>query len=109
MKSELYKQEQEEIVDQIIEILELDDENSITLYALDNDEDKQKKIMKLSINIRKYFTFTGIAGVKEKMKRPWLSIIKNVCKLKYKITMKDKWVNIDGRGFKTTMYTFTQL
>lgn len=112
LKSELYKTEQEEIVDQIvgtdkiIGILGLDKDKSITLYELDNDEEKQKKIMGLSINIRKYFTYTSIIGVKKKLKRPWLSIIKNVCKLKYRIEKKDKWMNVDGKGFKTTKYTF---
>lgn len=108
LKSELYKKEQEEIVDQIIEILNLDNEHSITLYALDNDEEKQKKIMDLSINIRKYFTYTSIIGVKKKLKRPWLSIIKNVCKLKYRIEKRDSWMNVDGKGFKTTKYFLFQ-
>jgi hypothetical protein len=40
LKSELYKQEQDEITDKIIEILELDDENSIILYNLDNNKEK---------------------------------------------------------------------
>jgi hypothetical protein len=76
LKSELYQKEQDEIVDKIIKILELDKDNCITLYELDNDKEKQKKIMELSIPIRNFFTYTGIAGVKETMKRQWLSIIK---------------------------------
>jgi glycerol dehydrogenase-like iron-containing ADH family enzyme len=86
LKSELYQKEQYEIVDKIIEILDLNN-GSFTLYDMDRDKDKQEKIMALAIEIRKYFTYTGIAGVKEKMKRPWLSIIKNVCKLKYNIKL----------------------
>ena len=37
LKSELYKKDQEEITDKIINILELND-NSILLYNLDNDK-----------------------------------------------------------------------
>ena len=37
LKTELYKEEQDEIINKIIEILELDTNNSIVLYDLDND------------------------------------------------------------------------
>lgn len=106
LKSELYKKEQYEIVEKIIDILKLND-NSITLYELDNDKDKQEQIMELSIPIRKYFTCTGITGVKDKMKRPWLSIIKNVCKLKYNIKSKEKHITLSfKKPIKTRIYNF---
>ena len=38
-----YKKQQAEILDKIINILELDDENSTTLYELDTNKNKQKK------------------------------------------------------------------
>ena len=44
LKSELYKKEQEEIVDKIIEILDLENNNIINLCDLDEDNDKQKQI-----------------------------------------------------------------
>ena len=44
LKSILYKKEQDELVDKIINILELDNENSIILFNLDNDKTKQDKI-----------------------------------------------------------------
>ena len=44
LKSILYRQEQEEIIEKIINILQLDDNNSISLYYLDNDIEKQSKI-----------------------------------------------------------------
>lgn len=44
LKSILYKKEQDELVDKIINVLELDDESSIILYNLDNDKIKQNKI-----------------------------------------------------------------
>lgn len=106
LKSELYQKEQEEIVDKVIEILELDKDNSITLYELDNDKDKQEKILELSIPIRKYFTYTGISGVKETMKRQWLSIIKNVCKLKYNILSTCYMLKVGDTKVKTMRYHF---
>ena len=41
VKSELYKKEQEEIVDKIIKILDLANNNIINLCDLDNEYDKQ--------------------------------------------------------------------
>ena len=45
LKSELYPIEQEEIANKIIDILELDDKNSIILHDLDNDATKKKQLM----------------------------------------------------------------
>lgn len=60
LKSTLYKKEQDELVDKIINILELDNENSIILYNLDNDKIKQDKILELIPEIRKYYSFSTI-------------------------------------------------
>ena len=65
LKSILYKKEQDEIVDKIINILELDNENSIILYNLDNDKTKQDKILELIPEIRKYYSFSTIIGASE--------------------------------------------
>jgi hypothetical protein len=63
LKEELYKKEQDEILDKVIDILELDEENSITLYELDNDTEKQQKILNLIPNIRKYFSYKNVVGI----------------------------------------------
>ena len=99
------KVEQEDLADKIIEILELDENNSITLYELDHDKEKQEKITKLAPDIRKYFTYTCIMGVKDPIKRPWLSIIKHVTKVKYKLTVKEIRVK-DSKTLKTPKYYF---
>tara|TARA_B110000285_G_scaffold221980_1_gene275601 strand:- start:1669 stop:1803 length:135 start_codon:yes stop_codon:yes gene_type:complete len=41
LKSELYKKEQNEILEKIIIIMNLDDENSITLHELDINKEKE--------------------------------------------------------------------
>ena len=56
LKSLLYKKEQDEIVDKIIDILDMDD-NTITLYDLDNDSTKTGKIMDMIPVMRKYYSF----------------------------------------------------
>ena len=111
LKSELYKKEQDEIIDKIITILDLKNKNTYTLYELDKNEEIQKQIMDLIPEIRKWFSFNGIKAVGEpsKIKRPWLSIIKHLLKRKYNIESKDFQLTENGRHIRTHVYNFTQL
>jgi len=43
LKRKLYKKEQKEICDKIIEIIDLSETNTITLYDLDNYTEKTRK------------------------------------------------------------------
>ena len=106
-KREVYKKEQEEIIDEIIEILSLK-EDKITLYELDNDNEKQNKIMNLIPTIRKYYSFNNIkaVGEPEKIKRPWLSIIKQLCKIKYNITPEKIRIYKNNQVIRTVLYYF---
>ena len=78
LKSELYKKEQDEIIDKICNILDLENKNIYTLYELDNNKEIQNQLMELIPEIRKWFSFNNMkaVGEPEKIKRPWLSIIK---------------------------------
>lgn len=109
LKSELYKKEQEEMVDKIIKILDLENKTSYTLYELDNHFEIQNKIMELIPEIRKWYSFNNMkaVGEPEKRKRPWLSIIKNLLKTKYNITSSDYRLNMNGVEIRTHIYTFT--
>jgi hypothetical protein len=91
LKSELYKKEQEEIVDKIVKILDLENKTEYTLYELDKNEEIQKQIIELIPEIRKYYAFNNLKAVGEpnKRKRPWLSIIKNLLKSKYTLESID--------------------
>ena len=111
LKSELYKKEQEEIVNKIILILDLENKNTYTLYELDNNENIQKQIMDLIPEIRKWFSFNGIKAVGEpsKIKRPWLSIIKHLTKTKYNIESKDFQFTEDGKYIRTHIYSFPKI
>jgi len=85
LKSELYAKEQEEIVNKIVTILDLYHKSVYTLYELDNNTFIQENIMALIPEIRKYYSFNGIkaVGEPERLKRPWLSIIKHLLKSTY--------------------------
>jgi hypothetical protein len=108
LKSELYKTEQLQLCDKIIETLQLDDSKSTTLYELDTNKDKQKKILDLIPDIRKYFSFTLIIGASEpeKVKRPWLSIIRCITKLKYEMVHGDYVLKKDDEKIRTKRYIF---
>ena len=111
LKSELYKKEQEEIVDKIVGILDLENKNYYTLYELDNNEEIQKKIMELIPEIRKWYSFNGMkaVGEPEKIKRPWLSIIKQLIKSKYNMVSIDHHFTENKKYIHTQLYEFTKL
>ena len=108
LKSELYKKEQEEIVNKIITILDLENKTEYTLYELDKNKEIQKKIMELIPEIRKYYSFNGMKAVGEpnKIKRPWLSIIKHLIKKRYNMVSLDYHFTEDGNHFRTQKYCF---
>lgn len=108
LKSELYEKEQNEIIDKVIEILELDDEYSISLYELDRNTEKQNKIMELLPIVRKYFSFANITGASltDKVKRPWWSIAKYMLKKKYNIYNSDCRLDTENGRIRSTKYVF---
>lgn len=59
LKSELYKDEQDEIIEKLINIIDLEDDNYIILHNLDNNETKKQEILDLIPDIKKYFSFTS--------------------------------------------------
>jgi len=113
LKSELYKKEQEDIVDKIVKILDLENKTEYTLYELDKNEEIQKQIMELIPEIRKYYSFNGIKAVGEptKIKRPWLSIIKHLIKTKYNLESKEyRFFNEkENKYLRTQKYIFTKI
>jgi len=110
LKCELYQKEHDDIVKKIIDILDLDSENSITLYELDTNKDKQDKIVSLIPEIRKYYNFTCIKGVREpeNVKRPYLSIIRHVTKPYYNLYNSDARIIVDNKKLRTTKYIFSK-
>ena len=111
LKSELYKKEQDAIIEKIINILDLKNKTEYTLYELDKNTEIQNKIMELIPEIRKWFSFNNMKAVGEpnKRKRPWLCIIKQLLKEKYTIESKDFQFTKDGKYIRTHSYNFTQI
>jgi len=88
--------------------LDLENKTEYTLYELDKNEEIQKQIMELIPKIRKYYSFNGIKAVGEpnKIKRPWLSIIKHLIKKKYNMISLDYHFTEDGTHIRTQKYCF---
>lgn len=110
-KNKLYQKEQNDIMNKIINILQLDKENSILLYDLDNDESKKQKIMDLIPDIRKYFTYDCIPGVRnpEQTKRAYLSIIRQITKLGYAMKSYDHRISEKAKEpIRTIKYIFSK-
>lgn len=107
-KTELYQKQQEELIEKIINILELDDEDSIVLYDLDNDTEKINKLMDLIPDLRMYFAFGKIIGISEpdQVKRPYLSLIKLITKSKYRLFKSDFRIKNESEIIRTKKYTF---
>jgi hypothetical protein len=108
LKSELYEKEQDEIIDKICKILDLENKNTYTLYELDNNKEIQNQLMELIPEIRKWFSFNNMkaVGEPEKRKRPWLSIIKQLTKEKYRLESKAFRIIENNKEIRTYQYTF---
>ena len=83
-KDNLYKNEQIEIKNKLLQILNITQEKkSITLYEIDNDTNKQNEILSLENDCEKYFvssTWTYFRNKRDKIinERPYLLLLKNI-------------------------------
>ena len=75
-----YKQEREEICKKLIDILQLDTNNSFLLSELDEDTEKQSAILNMKEEIQKYFACSEISSFKPNFecKRPYLNIVRGI-------------------------------
>jgi hypothetical protein len=75
-----YKEEREEICKKLIDILQLDSNNSFLLFDLDNDNEKQSLILNMKQEIQTCFACSTISSFKPNFecKRPYLNIIKSI-------------------------------
>jgi hypothetical protein len=75
-----YKEEREEICKKLIDILELDVNNSFLLWELDQDTEKQTAILNMKEEIQRCFACSTISSFKPNFecKRPYLNIVKSI-------------------------------
>jgi hypothetical protein len=105
--SEKYLTEREEICNKIISILGLKEDNTFLLCELDEDIEKQNKIMGLKEEIQKYFACSTISSFKPNFecKRPYLNIIRSILrKQNYNFVGNDYTIKINNIPKKTIKY-----
>ena len=105
--SEKFQQEREDICNEIITILELNDDKSFLLYELDEDNEKQNRILDLKEKIQKCFACSTISSFKPNYvcKRPYLNIIRSILrKQDYTFIGNDYTLKINDEQKKTIKY-----
>lgn len=111
LKSELYEKQQNDIRNKLLSMLDLEHNNPLVLYELDNNIELQKQIMGLIPEIRTFFSFNDMFGVSEphKTKRPYFCIIKYLLKPIYNISTKEFQFTREGKRIRTVKYFFEKI
>ena len=105
--SEKYQKEREDVCNKIINILNLTEDNTFLLCDLDNDIEKQNRILELKEEIKKYFACSTISSFKPNFecKRPYLNIIRSILKKQnYTFIGNDYTIKINNIPKKTIKY-----
>lgn len=110
--SEKYTEQRETICKQIISILDLNTDNIFLLCDLDNDIEKQQKILELKEDIKKYFACSTISSFKPNFecKRPYLNIVRSILRQQgFTVKCNDIEMKIaDGLYKRTMKYIITR-
>ena len=104
--SDKYQNEREEICNKIITILDLKEDKCFLLCELDDNIEKQNKILELKEEIQKYFACSTLSSFKPNFecKRPYLNIIRSILrKQNYNIENSDFWLKYENGFLKRTI------
>lgn len=104
----LYPEEQKRIKQKLLSILDLDAQNSVTLYDLEHST-KHEHIMGLLPDLRAYFSLSTSPPIAnpDKYARPWLTIIKQLTKDEFDMVSADWRIRQEnGEVIRTKRYFF---
>jgi hypothetical protein len=104
--SEKYQTEREDICNKILNILELNN-GTFLLHDLDNDIEKQNKLLDMKEEIQKYFACSTISSFKPNFdcKRPYLNIVRSILRQQnYTFIGNDFTIKIENVPIKTIKY-----
>ena len=109
-KNNVFHREQLDIALQLSNLLDLQNKPIHILYNMDMDVQLKDNIMSLSTDIRKYYNCNNLKAVTEpqRIKRPWLSIIKRILKPYYHIRVEDYHFTDKNRNGNGNRYIHTQ-
>lgn len=103
---EKYHNEREELCKKIIEILDLNENSEFILYDLDQNIDKQQRLLELKTEIQKYFECSTISTFKPNFstKRPYLNLVRGILRKQgYIIEGSDHQIKFENGLYKRTM------
>lgn len=103
---EKYKTEREGICKKIIDILQLDANNSFILCELDANTEKQTAILNMKDEIPKYFACSEISSFKPNFecKRPYLNIARGILRKQgYTFENNNILYKLENGNYKKTM------
>jgi hypothetical protein len=104
--SEKYKNEREELCKQIVNIINLDETGCFLLSEIDENVDKQNRIIELKDKIKQFFAVSTISSFKPNFacKRPYLNIIRSILRQQgYLFEGKDHEFKIGENVYKRTI------
>lgn len=102
--SEKFKDEREAICDKIINILELTN-GEFLLCDLDENIEKQKRLLDLKTEIQKFFEVSSISTFKPNFecKKPYLNLVRGILrKQDYTVESSDYWIKYENGLLKRT-------
>lgn len=100
-KSVVYKNKQDELLDNVLNILELDENNSFMVHDVVSDG-KGDKVMDMIEDIKKYFCVSRLKL--DEVKQPWLAVLKQIVKNHFEVSMCPITITRDGKKVKTNRY-----
>ena len=108
LKSGIYQEQQKQIKEELIDILKLNETNYIILHELDEDKYLQEQIVSLIPRIQTYFSMSTTTAISypEKIKRPYLSIIRHLLKDQFDILITDYTIKAEPKNIRTKRYYF---
>jgi len=108
LKSGIYQEQQKQIKDELIDTLKLNENNYIILHDLDENKELQEQIVGMIPKIQTYFSMSTTTAISypEKIKRPYLSIIRHLLKDQYDILITDYTIKSEPKNIRTKRYYF---
>ena len=104
--SSKYPEQRAAICQQIVSILDLNEEQGFLLCDLDADLEKQRQLLELKDEIKKYFACSTISSFKPNFecKRPYLNLVRSILRQEgYTITCHDIEMKLSDGVYKRTM------
>ena len=110
-KDELYVDEQAAIKKKLLDMLPLDKNLTITLYDIEKNSELIDSINGLIPEIRTYFSMSKVTAIctPQRIKRPWLSVIRHLTRDTYNMTSVDCRIIVNGNVIRTKRYKFMKI